>query len=77
MDVKIPEDLLYEMVELLVEPKYLKPSEDECFLHLGKRDRVLDKLLVLRRKALSPKKGLSPFAGIFSLKSSKKRPQAL
>ena len=69
MDVKIPEDVLYEMVELLVEPKYLKPSENECVLHLDKRDRLLDQLLVLRRKALASKKGVAMLNGAFPIKS--------
>ena len=71
MNVKIPENLLYEMVELLVEPKYINPSEDECVLHLSKRDRILDQLLVLRRKALESKKGLPMIAGLFPLARSR------
>jgi hypothetical protein len=69
MDVKIPEDVLYEMVELLVEPKYLDPSENECVLHLDKRDRLLDQLLVLRRKALASKKGIAMLNVVFPIKN--------
>ena len=72
MSVKIPEDLLFEMVELLVEPKYLNPTEDECVLHMSKRDRILDQLLVHRRKALESKKGLSMLKGLFPLPNSPK-----
>ena len=72
MSVKIPEDLLFEMVELLVEPKYLNPTQDECVLHLAKRDRILDQLLVYRRKALESKKGLSMLKGLFPLPNSRK-----
>ncbi len=53
MDVKIPENFLYKLVELLVEPKSLKPAKDECVLHLSKRDQILDQLLLMRRKALA------------------------
>ena len=65
MDVKISENLLYEMVELLVEAKTLKPAKDECVLHLSKRNHILDQLLVMRRNALTQKQGQKPIYGIF------------
>lgn len=39
----------------LVEPKLLRPARDECLQHLNKGDRILDQLLVMRRKALAQK----------------------
>ncbi len=68
MDVKISENLLYEMVELLVEAKSLRPSENECVLHLSKRNRILDQLLVMRRNALNHRDGHKPLYGILSSK---------
>ncbi len=76
MDVKITEDLLYEMVELLVETKALSPGKDECVLHLSKRNRVLDQLLVIRRNTLAQKPGQKPIYGIFPAKENDKSNQA-
>lgn len=70
MYVKIPEDLLYEMVELLVEAKALKPAKDECVLHLSKRNRVLDQLLVMRRNTLAQKPGQEPLNENFPTKNN-------
>jgi hypothetical protein len=69
MDVKIPENLLYQMVELLVEPKSLKPAKDECVLHLSKRDQILNQLLVMRRKALLQRQDNVSFKAIFPLRN--------
>lgn len=70
MYVQIPEDLLYEMVELLVETKALKPAKDECVLHLSKRNRVLDQLLVMRRNSLAQKPGQKSLNENFSTKNN-------
>jgi hypothetical protein len=69
MDVKIPENFLYQMVELLVEPKLLRPAKDECVLHLSKRDRILDQLLLMRRKALAQKQEPATVKALFPLKN--------
>jgi hypothetical protein len=69
MDVKIPEKFLYQMVELLVEPKSLKPAKDECVLHLSKRDQILDQLLVMRRKALLQQKDNASLKAIFPMRN--------
>lgn len=67
MDVKIPEKFLYQMVELLVEPKTLRPAKDECVLHLSKRDLILDQLLLMRRKALAQKQEPASIKAIFPM----------
>lgn len=70
MDIKIPENFLYQMVELLVEPKALKPAKDECVLHLSKRDQILDQLLLMRRKALSENQKPASINSLFSMKNT-------
>ncbi len=69
MDVKIPENFLYQMVELLVEPKTLRPAKDECVLHLSKRDLILDQLLLMRRKALAQNQEPASIKAIFPMKN--------
>jgi hypothetical protein len=69
MDVKIPENFLYQMVELLVEPKTLRPAKDECVLHLSKRDLILDQLLLMRRKALAQNQEPASIKTIFPMKN--------
>ncbi|MCG6905232.1 MAG: hypothetical protein LJE63_01305 [Desulfobacteraceae bacterium] len=49
MNVKIPEDLFFDMVDLLVAPKALLPAQGNCVLTIENRNRVLDRLLVIRR----------------------------
>jgi len=69
MDVKIPENFLYQMVELLVEPKSLRPAKDECVLHLSKRDRILNQLLLMRRKALAHNHDPASYKTVFPTKT--------
>jgi hypothetical protein len=71
MSVQISENLVYEMVELLTEPKCINPSNDECVLHLGKRNKVLDQLLILRRQILEKQSRYSMVHNLFPLKNSK------
>ncbi len=49
ISVKIPENLFYDIVDLLREPKSLAPLAQECTLPLDDRNTVLDQLLVIRR----------------------------
>ena len=71
MSVQIPENLVYEMVELLTEPKCIRPAKDECVLHLSKRNKVLDQLLVLRRQILEKQSRYSMLHNLFPNKNSK------
>lgn len=48
--VQVPENLFYEMLELLKQPCSLNPAEGKCVLHLEKRNQVLDRLLQIRRE---------------------------
>ena len=77
MDLKISENFLYELVEMLVEPKSLRPANNECVLHLCKRNRILDQLLVLRRNALSRKQGQESIYSIFPIKNNSLSDDAL
>jgi hypothetical protein len=52
--VSIPEQLFYDMVDLLKAPKSLVPSEGKCILHMAKRNDVLHRLLRLRREIVLP-----------------------
>ncbi len=52
MSVKISENLFFEMVDLLMEPKSMIPAKSECILHLAKRNNVLDRLLRVQRNVL-------------------------
>jgi hypothetical protein len=54
MNVKIPEDLFFDMVDLLVAPKILLPAQGNCVLALENRNRVLDRLLAIRRAVVLP-----------------------
>jgi hypothetical protein len=54
MNVKIPEDLFFDMVDLLVAPKTLLPAQGNCVLALENRNRVLDRLLAIRRAVVLP-----------------------
>lgn len=54
MNVKIPEDLFFDMVDLLVAPKTLLPAQGSCVLTIENRNRVLDRLLVIRRAVAHP-----------------------
>lgn len=54
MNVKIPEDLFFDMVDLLVAPKTLLPAQGKCVLGIENRNRVLDRLLVIRRAVVHP-----------------------
>lgn len=71
MSVQVPENLVYEMIELLTEPKTIKPAKDECVLHLGKRNKMLDQLLILRRQILEKQSRYSMVHNFFPLKNSK------
>ena len=52
MNVQIPEKLLYDMIDLLVEPQSLRPAEGTCVLDIDARNRVLDRLLTIRHRLL-------------------------
>ena len=52
MAVQIPEQLLFDMVQLLTEPKALIPAEGTCVLSIEARDRVLNDLLQVQRNFL-------------------------
>lgn len=62
MNVKIPEDLFFDMVDLLVEPKTLLPTSGDCVLAMENRNHVLNRLLDIRR-AVVQASGPSPAAG--------------
>jgi hypothetical protein len=52
VDVQIPEKLLFDMIDLLVEPQSLRPDQGVCVLSLEARNRVLDRLLSIRHQFL-------------------------
>ena len=52
MNVQIPEKLLYDMIDLLVEPQSLRPNDGTCVLSIDARNRVLDRLLAIRHRLL-------------------------
>ncbi len=52
MSVKISENLLFEMVDLLMKPKTMIPLDNECVIHMAKRDSVLKNLLRVQRGVL-------------------------
>ena len=61
MNVAIPEDLFFDMVDLLIAPQTLLPAQGRCVLAMENRNHVLDRLLVIRR-ALAHQGGGSPAA---------------
>lgn len=52
MSVKIPDELFYEIVTLLTEPKVFNPAEKECVVSMEQRDAVLRQLLQIQRSRL-------------------------
>jgi hypothetical protein len=52
--VNISEDLFFDMVDLLREPKLLTPRTSECVIRLDRRNNVLNRLLAVRREILEP-----------------------
>ena len=52
MSVKIPEELFYDIVTLLTEPKVFNPAEKECVVSMERRDEVLQRLLRIQRSRL-------------------------
>ena len=52
MNVKIPEHLFYDIVELLTEPKLLNPADNECVVNIDRRDAVLRQLLNIQRSRI-------------------------
>ena len=52
MSVKIPDELFYDIVTLLTEPKVFNQAEKECVVSMDRRDAVLRKLLQIQRSRL-------------------------
>lgn len=52
MSVEISEKLLFDMVDLLVEPKALIPSEGKCVINLDARNDIVRQLLKIQRRVL-------------------------
>ena len=52
MNVKIPENLFYDIVALLTEPKLLNQAENECVVNIDRRDAVLRQLLNIQRSRI-------------------------
>jgi hypothetical protein len=52
MSVKIPEELFYDIVTLLTEPKVFNPAQKECVVSMDRRDQVLQRLLKIQRSRL-------------------------
>ena len=52
MEIQIPEKLFFDMIDLLVEPRSLRPDEGICVLSLEARNRVLNRLLSIRHSFL-------------------------
>jgi len=52
MQVQIPEKLFFDMIDLLVEPRSLRPDEGTCVLSIEARNLVLDRLLQIRHSLL-------------------------
>ncbi len=52
MQVPIPEKLFFDIIDLLVEPRSLRPNEGTCVLSLDARNQVLDRLLHIRHSLL-------------------------
>lgn len=57
MSIKIPEELFYDIVTLLTEPKVFNPAEKECVVSMERRDSVLHRLLQIQRTRLFSGKG--------------------
>lgn len=52
MTVEIPEKLFFGMVDLLVEPQALIPSEGKCVIDLDARNEIVGQLLNIQRNVL-------------------------
>jgi len=49
MSVKIPDELFYDIVTLLTEPKVFNQADRECVVSMERRDEVLQRLLRIQR----------------------------
>ena len=57
MSIKIPEELFYDIVTHLTEPKVFNPAQKECTVSMERRDQVLQRLLKIQRSRLFGGKG--------------------